>query len=59
MHGELTIPTAVLLGFLATLARVAGIFVFVPLPGLKSGFEMARVVLSFTITLPGRIFSWK
>ena len=51
MHGELTLSTATLLGFLLTLARVAGIFVFVPLPGLKAGFEMARVVLSVTVTL--------
>ena len=51
MHGELALSTAALLGFLVTLARVAGVFVFVPLPGLKSGVEMARVVLSFSITL--------
>jgi len=51
MHGELALSTAGLLGFLVTLARVAGVFVFVPMPGLKSGFEAARVVLSFTVTL--------
>jgi flagellar biosynthetic protein FliR len=51
MHGELAVPTGVLLAFLVTLARVAGVFVFVPMPGMKSGFEMARVVLSFTVTL--------
>jgi flagellar biosynthesis protein FliR len=51
MPGDLRFPTAALLGFVVTLARVAGIFVFVPLPGLKTGFEAARVVLSFTVTL--------
>ena len=38
MHGELALSTAVLLGFLVTLARVAGVVVFVPIPGLRSGF---------------------
>jgi flagellar biosynthetic protein FliR len=51
MHGELALSTAVLLGFLVTLARVAGVFVFVPIPGLRSGFELARVVLSVSITV--------
>jgi flagellar biosynthesis protein FliR len=50
MRGELALSTATLLGFLVTLARVGGIFIFVPLPGLKSGFDLARVVLSVTIT---------
>jgi flagellar biosynthesis protein FliR len=51
MRGELVLSTATLLGFLVTLARVAGVFVFVPLPGLRSGFDAARVVLSMTVTL--------
>jgi flagellar biosynthesis protein FliR len=51
MHGELVLPTATLLGFLATLARVAGVFVFVPLPALHSGFDLARIMLSLSITV--------
>jgi flagellar biosynthesis protein FliR len=51
MHGELALQTTTILGFLLTLARVSGIFVFVPLPGLRSGFDLARVVLSVTMTL--------
>ncbi len=51
MHGELVLSTATLLGFLATLARVAGVFVFVPLPGLHDGFNLARILLSLSITV--------
>jgi flagellar biosynthetic protein FliR len=51
MRGELVLSTATLLGFLLTLARVGGVFVFVPLPGIKSGFDAARVVLCFTVTI--------
>lgn len=51
MRGELVLSTATLLGFLLTLARVAGVFVFVPMPGLKTGFDMARTVLSLCITM--------
>ena len=51
MGGELVLSTATLLGFLVTLARVTGIFVFVPLPGLTSGFAVARTVLSLSMTV--------
>jgi flagellar biosynthetic protein FliR len=50
MRGELVFPTATLLGFLLTLARVSGIFIFVPFPGLQTGMNMARVVMSVAIT---------
>jgi flagellar biosynthetic protein FliR len=51
MHGELQLSTATLLGFLATLARIGGVFVFLPLPGMKSGTELARIVLSVSVTM--------
>jgi flagellar biosynthetic protein FliR len=51
MHGELAIPAATLLGFLLTLVRVSGVFVFVPLPGMHTGVEMARIVMSVSITV--------
>src|SRR5690242_5860570 len=51
MPGELTLSTSTLVGFLLTLARVSGVFIFVPLPGLKTGFEMARVALAFVLTM--------
>jgi flagellar biosynthetic protein FliR len=51
MHAELQLSTATLLGFLVTLARIGGVFVFLPLPGMKSGTELARIVLSVSVTL--------
>ncbi|HUI79928.1 MAG TPA: flagellar biosynthetic protein FliR [Bryobacteraceae bacterium] len=51
MGGELVLSTATLLGFLLTLARVAGVFVFVPLPGLTSGFAIARTLLALSMTM--------
>ena len=50
MHGELQLSSATLLGFLVTLARIGGVFVFLPLPGMKSGADMARIVLSVCVT---------
>ncbi|MFN7994730.1 MAG: flagellar biosynthetic protein FliR [Bryobacteraceae bacterium] len=43
--------TALLYGFLLVLARVSGVFAFVPFPGFQSGPPVARVVLSLLITL--------
>ncbi len=40
-----------LLGFLLVLARVAGVFVFVPLPGINSSPVTARIVLSISLTI--------
>jgi flagellar biosynthetic protein FliR len=51
MGGELVLSTATLLGFLVTLARVSGVFVFVPLPGMTSGFAIARTLLSLSMTV--------
>src|SRR5271157_3061605 len=51
MHGELQLSTATLLGFLVTLARIGGVFVFLPLPGIKSTADMARIVLSVCVTM--------
>src|ERR1035437_9144966 len=51
MHGELQLSIATLLGFLLTLARIGGVFVFLSLPGMKSGAGPARVVLSVSVTL--------
>lgn len=51
MRGDVILPTATLLGFLVTLARVAGIFVFVPLPGITSNSHQVRVVLALSITV--------
>ena len=51
MATELTLNAGTLLGFLLVLTRVAGVFVFVPLPGIKGGPEMARIVLAFAVSL--------
>src|SRR5580692_3080514 len=51
MGTELTLDAGTLYAFLLTLARVAGTFVFVPLPGIKAGPEVARIALSVSLTL--------
>jgi flagellar biosynthetic protein FliR len=51
MPGELRLEVGTLYAFLLVLARVGGAFVFVPLPGTKSGPDLARVVISLCMTL--------
>jgi flagellar biosynthesis protein FliR len=51
MSADAVFPLGALFGFLFVLGRVAGVFVFVPLPGMKKGAEMARVVLALAFTL--------
>lgn len=51
MGGDLIVSTATLLGFLLTLARVAGVFVFVPMPGIGAVINPARVIFSLAITV--------
>ena len=51
MRGELVISTATIIGFLLTLARMAGVFVFVPLPGLGSRNNQARILLAFSMAI--------
>ena len=50
MPGELSFSFSTLLGFLLVLARVSGVTVFVPLPGLNATPEITRVVLALAIT---------
>jgi flagellar biosynthetic protein FliR len=50
MGSELLLSNSTLLGFLLTLARIAGVFIFVPLPGMKSTVDAARVVMALAIT---------
>jgi flagellar biosynthesis protein FliR len=47
----LNLDAGTLYAFLLTLARVSGIFIFVPLPGIKAGPEAARAVLAVSLTL--------
>ena len=51
MPTDAAIPVATLYSFLLTLTRVAGIFTFLPLAGLKAGPAAARIVLSVATTL--------
>ncbi len=51
MRAELTLSLGTLMGFLFCLTRVAGIFVFVPVPGLRSGPGMARIVLALVLAV--------
>jgi flagellar biosynthesis protein FliR len=51
MPVSLTLSTGLLFGFLLVLSRVAGIFVFVPLPGLRAAPEPVRAVLALAVTL--------
>lgn len=51
MHAELSLSLGTLYSFLFVLARLSGAFVFVPLPGVRSGPEPARVVLAVSLSL--------
>ncbi len=51
MRADAAIPLPLLLGFAAVLARVGGVFVFVPVPGLRKGPAAARVILALSFTL--------
>jgi flagellar biosynthetic protein FliR len=50
MGTELNLSLGTLYAFLLVLARISGVFVFVPLPGIKTGPDVARVVLSLSMT---------
>jgi flagellar biosynthetic protein FliR len=56
MPGSLTLSVGTLYAFLLVLARVGGALVFVPLPGIKSAPQTARVAvaLGFTLALSAR-----
>lgn len=51
MGTELTLSTGTLYAFLLVLARVSGAFVYLPLPGIKVGPDIARLVLSVSVSL--------
>src|SRR5271165_733131 len=50
MHVNPAIPTSLLFGFLLVLARISGVFVYLPLPGLQAGPSAAKIVLSMILT---------
>ena len=51
MPGNVTLSAGALYGFLLVLARVGGSLIFVPLPGVKSAPEPARIALALGFTL--------
>jgi flagellar biosynthetic protein FliR len=51
MPDNATLSAGVLYGFLLVLARVGGSLIFVPLPGVRSAPEAARVALALGFTL--------
>jgi flagellar biosynthesis protein FliR len=51
MHAEVTFQLATLYGFLLVLARVAGLIVFVPIPGFSAAPGVSRVVLALVLTI--------
>lgn len=51
MSGEVALPLSTLFGFLLVLARVSGVIIFVPLPGLQGSPEMVRVILALGLSL--------
>ena len=50
MQSDLVIPLGTLYAFLLVLIRVAGVFTFLPLPGVTAGPAAARIVLSLAFT---------
>ena len=50
MHTSPAIPTSLLYGFLLVLARISGVFVFLPLPGLQAGPSAAKITLAMILT---------
>ena len=51
MPDNVTLSAGALYGFLLVLARVSGSLIFVPLPGVKSAPEPARIALALGFTL--------
>ena len=51
MHGELSISISTVLGFGLTLARLLGLFIFLPWPGAQAGPSMARVAFALACTM--------
>lgn len=50
MPAELALHTSMLYGFLLVLARISGIFIFLPLPTVKAGPNAAKIVLGLSLT---------
>lgn len=49
--GELLIPFGLIMNFGLVLCRMAGLLTFLPIPGLKTGFEVHRLTLAVLFTV--------
>ena len=50
MRGDAAIHASQLYGLLLVLARIGGMFIFLPLPGLKAGPDAAKIALALALT---------
>jgi flagellar biosynthetic protein FliR len=51
MGTELTFDVGTLYAFILVLARISGAFIFVPIPGIQAGPQVARAALAVSLTL--------
>ena len=51
MHGDLQVPASTLLAFVFVLARMSGVFVFIPLPTRDAGPTIPRIALALGATI--------
>ena len=51
MHAEFTLNLSTVYGFLLVLARVSGVIVMVPIPGITAGPDASRIVLALALTV--------
>lgn len=51
MHTDIAIPASLLLGFLLVAARVSGLIIFVPLPGMQAAPVTARILLTLCLSV--------
>jgi flagellar biosynthetic protein FliR len=51
MHGEFSISLSRIFGFLLVLSRVSGVILFVPIPGMQSVPDAARILLVFALSV--------
>ena len=51
MHADPSIPLTTVFAFLLVLARVSGVFIFVPMPGFAGGPEPVKILFSLALTV--------
>jgi flagellar biosynthetic protein FliR len=57
MHGEVGLPAGLLLGFLLVFTRMAGVFLLIPIPGVRTGPDAVRVIAALSLTI-GVVSRW-